>query len=45
MGISSLGDPQKWLSESRHTFGMTGFDLWLISCMWGGYVGSEMWAY
>ena len=36
VSFSSLEDPQKWLSDSRLTFGMTGFDLWLISCMWEG---------
>ncbi len=36
MGFSSVGDFQKWLSEFRLTFGMTDFDLWLISCMWEG---------
>ena len=25
VGFSSLGDPQKWLSELRLTFGMTDF--------------------
>ncbi len=45
VGFSSLGDPQKWLSELRLTFGMTDFFVVDFMYVGGGYNGSEMWAY